>query len=317
MSIDLFLRCKTKPSVKKLEAVIFPLGWKKKDHIHLKGERSYYWFQSENFMSIRGCWLFVRKPDEEDPKGTKVVFHSYSNAARSHEDLEAQNEVIRALRKEFGGSLYDPQANRASYLHNDIPKLSPGEKACGFVYINFQRNLSRAFEIIDEHEVLRNNVTIPFLIACFESFLKEFFIAYLETHPDVQEKVYEKTSKITYGEVRALLKHEKTLAEVEADNYSFQNLDSANHAYKTYIDIDIYALLNERRRVGKTSRVVREVVQELLELRHEIVHAAHIDQYLDKGRMEIYIGYLRKAGQLFVDKFLVEKDFRIDLEEYV
>lgn len=307
MSIDLFLRCKKSPTTKAIEKVIFPLGWEKQEYFPGSKARSYLWFHRENYESTRGCWLFLNKPDEDDPKGTKLVFHAYSNSGRSYEDFEAQNNVIKALKK-----------------------------ACGFTYINFQHNLNRAsmaVSDISKHTikmmelgdwygsldagVIRNNTLLPFLVASTESFLKEFFIAYLETYPNVQEKIYEKKSKLEYSELKRLLSGEKTLAELEADNYTFQNLYSANNAYKNYIDVDIFKVLNKRKRVKNKSRIVRDVVIEILDLRHKIIHAAHIDIGLDRNRMETYIAYARKAGELFVSSFLAEKSFRIDLEEYV
>lgn len=336
MSVDLYFRCKAKPTLEKVETVIFPLGWRKQEYFTGYKEPSYLWFHQENYESTRGCWLFVNKPDSGDPKGTRIVFHAYSNAGRSYEDLEAQNQVIRSLRKVFGGSLYNPQEGNSSYLYNDLPRLRPSEKACGFVYINYQQNLGRASLIVadvsekakkmkqlDEWTItwdkgiLKNNTTLPFLVSCLESFLREFFVAYVETHPDIKERIYEKTAKIEYRQLRDLLSGKKTLAELEAENYTFQNLYSAHAAYKAYIGVDIFDILNKRRRVGKTSRIVRDVIQEILELRHKIVHTAFLDIDLNKERMDTYIGYLRKAGQLFVNKFLAEKNFRIDLEEYV
>lgn len=336
MSIDLYLRCKRSPSTKAVEKIIFPLGWEKQEYSPGSRERSYQWFHRENYESTRGCWLFLYKPGEDVPKGTKLVFHAYSNAGRSHEDYEAQNAVIKALRKAFGGSIYNPQEGKQSYLENDIPKLAPSEKACGFTYIGFQHNLNRASMAISDISeqtqkmmnlgewyatldvgILRNNTLLPFLIASLESFLKEFFIAYLETHADVQEKIYNKKSKIEYSELKKLLSGEKTLAELEADNYTFQNLYSANNAYKNYIDVDIFMILDKRKKVGNKSRIVRDVVIEMLELRHRIIHAAFIDISLDRIKMESYVAYTRKAGELFADAFLSEKNFRIDLEEYV
>lgn len=336
MSIDLFLRCKKSPTTKAIEKVIFPLGWEKQEYFPCSKARSYLWFHRENYESTRGCWLFLNKPDEDDPKGTKLVFHAYSNAGRSYEDFEAQNNVIKALKKAYGGSIYNPQEGSQSYLFNDLPKLSSAEKACGFTYVDFQYNLNRAsmaVSDISKHAikmmglgdwygsldagVIRNNTLLPFLIASIESFLKEFFIAYLETHPNVQEKIYEKKSKLEYSELKQLLSGEKTLAELEADNYTFQNLYSANNAYENYIDVDIFKVLNKRKRVKNKSRIVRDVIVEILDLRHKIIHAAYIDIGLDRNRMETYIAYARKAGELFVSSFLAEKRFRIDLEEYV
>jgi len=331
MSLDLYLRTKARRTVEEIESVIIPLGWKKSDE-----EKSYYWYQTENLESTRGCWLFYSFDVEGEPEGTQLVFHSYSNAGRSYEDLEAQNNVIKLLRKNYGGSLYNPQEGNSSYLTNDIPKLSKAEKACGLVFTHFQENLSRArlvandnpkgktnlggfdsyFLTLDTH-ILRNNMTIPFLVATLESFLKNFFIKYIESHSEIQERLFEKKSKIDYIQLKELLSGNKSIVEVEAEEYTFQNLFSANNAYKKYLEVDIFEILNKKKKYKNSYSIVRTVISELIELRHKIAHTAFIDVGLDKSRVEKYIFYLGLAGDLFAEKFLIEKNFRIDLDEYV
>jgi len=337
VSIDLYLRCKKEPSIPEIEEVILPLGWAPMEYGEGRHEAVYRWFHREKFESLRGAWLYVSRSEEDGPKGTKTVFHAYSKAGRSYEDIQAKNDVVKALRKSFGGSPYNPQEGNCSYLINDWPLLTAGEKACGYVYITFQDNLYSVSclatefpEITEErsewvrcsgiHEegALINNVALPFLVSSLESFLREFFVAYLEWHPEVQETIYnKKNAKIEFSELKLLLSGDKTLAEIEADNYTFQNLNSANQAYKQYIDVDIFRILNKRKKVGDSRRIVREVILEMLELRHKIIHTAFIDYRLDKTRLDTYVGYTRKAGELFVSTFLTEKHFRIDIGEYV
>ena len=62
---------------------------------------------------------------------------------------------------------------------------------------------------------------------------------------------------------------------------------------------DLFKVLGGRKSVKNRRRIVRDVIVEILELRHKIVHRAHIELDLDRERMETYIQYLRKAGELF------------------
>ena len=336
MSLDLYLRSRVRPTEEEIERVILPLGWKRQDHHSKSGTLSYNWFFREEFRSIRGCWLFVEYDPEEAPKDTQVRFHSYSNAGRSYEDLDAQNAVLRTLRKHFGGSLFNPGEGNGSYLVNDIPKLSPAEKGCGMAYVYYQQNLGRATLLVDDLSdrsialsefsdffltldigILRNNTLIPFLIAALETFLRELFTRYLELRPEIQERIYTARTKLEYSQLKDLLSGEKTLAQLEAEQYTFQNLASANVAYKRYLEIDLMKVLGVRKRWKSRIRNVREVIEEMLELRHKIIHSAYIDISLNREKVEMYVFYLEQAGQLLAERLLNERSFRIDLEQYI
>jgi len=173
------------------------------------------------------------------------------------------------------------------------------------------------FMLTLDRDLLTNNMLVPFMVAAFESFLREFFVAYLETNPAIEEKIYEKRSKLDYGQIKELMDGSKSLARIEAEEYSFQSLRSANLAYGKYLDMDLLATFSTRKKhAGKVERVLA-ALDELLELRHRIVHEAFIDTELDRKRVERYLFYLRASGRLFVKAFLDSKGFRADLESYV
>ncbi|MGH7596216.1 MAG: hypothetical protein ACREOI_07680 [bacterium] len=284
MGIGLFLYSKNSPKTKNIEKIIFPLGFKPVDE---PSGRWYWWFKTDNYESIRGCHLDVmRVNDNQDyPKGTKTVFSSHTSACRSYEDLEIQNRVLRELRNSFGGSIYDPQEDRYGYIKNDIPKLSPAEKRCGLVYSHFEDNLGRAMiatsdldrryielrnlgnkdvELTYDKNMITNNFIVVFLVSVFESFLKDLFIAYLEMDREIQNRIFEKKSKIEYITLKELLENKKTLAEIEADSYTFQNLHSANLAYSNYCGINLFQIWNKKKKIGKRFFNILKLLEKLL-----------------------------------------------------
>lgn len=335
MSIDLYLYSKVTPSRKAIENIVFPLGFEPVDD---QEERWYWWFKDDNYESFRGCRLYVSRSDGTDtglPRGAKTIFHSYTNAGRSREDLDMQNNVIRTLRSHFGGSVYDPQEGKYAYLPNDIPKLSVAEKRCGFVYGRFHNNLGMAtmavsdlnpqfskmkhiFDDMDYYDknVLTNNLVIVFLVSILEVFLKDLFVSYVETQPVVQEKIYAKTSKIDYPTLRELLERKRSLAEVEADLYTFQNISSANVAFNTYMNINLFNVWDRKKKIDRKFYNVREGIIELLSLRHKIIHTAYIDTDIDRRKLVRYHTIVRGAGNLIVES-LEKQGFRIDLEKYI
>lgn len=334
MSLDLYLYSKKSPNRKSVEQLIFPLGFEPVDE---PSGRWYWWFKTENYESLRGCRLYISKADPKDreiPRGTRTIFHSCTNAGRSYEDLAMQNNVLRKLKSVFGGSVYDPQEGRYAYIENDIPCLSPAEKRCGFVYANFHNNLGRAMmgtadldpkfaglkQIHEEmasydRGIITNNLVAVFLVSILESFLKDLFIAYIDMHPKLQEKIFSKTSKIDYQTLRELLEKKKSLAEVEADSYTFQNLLSANAAYSTYIELNLFNVWNRKKKIGKRFYNIREIIEELVQLRHKIVHTAYLELDFDRAKVDKYRIAVELAGK-FLAEALEKRGFRIDLEKY-
>jgi len=336
MSIDLLLYCKKVPKISEIEEVIIPLGFKIEEEFSGGEYPQYLWFEEKDLASLRGCWLsWYKGKTETSPRGTLTVFIAKTYAGRSHEDLDMQNKVVRELKKRFGGSVYDVQTGRCCYLRNDIPKLSYPEKRCGLVYNRMKENIGRirlvaretpaeikpiwiGFDILSFNEnVIINNLLVPFLVSSLEDFLRSFFISYLESQSDVLELIYEQKGKLEYATVRDLLEGKVTLAECEANSYSFQNLNSANSAFQQYVKVSLYNIWNRRKKYGGRAYRVLEVLQELLILRHRIIHEAYIKSNLSKNDVVRYTKFVEYAGELLAHHLEENRKFRIDLEKYV
>jgi hypothetical protein len=337
MSIELLLYCKSSPSKSAIERVILPLGFRAEETLG-KGYHFYYWFEEKDLASVRGCWLdwHKREPDEEAPRGTKTVFVAKTYMSRSHEDLDMQNRLIRELRRRFGGSVYNDDEGTYAYLKNDIPRLSYSEKRCGFVYHNIRKSIDRIRMLVCDvpegttavltdgdrvlfanDAIMQNNVLLPFLVSLLESFLRDFFIAFIDSHPDLLERIYERQGKLEYTAMRDILKGKVTLAEHEANSHSFQNLESANVAFQQYMGINLFKVWGKRKKFNDKLFVVRVVLQELLSLRHRIIHEAYIERNLDEEETIKYIQFVEYALVLLASHLEQQNNFRIDLERYL
>lgn len=342
MSVDLHLYCKKTPSKHATEKVIIPLGFQEQEPL-ARGHHWYYWFEERALASTRGCYLSWRRgghPSDWPGSGreTKTVFTATTYAARSYEDVEMQNRVIRELRKTFGGSVYDPQDGRRAFLENDLPRLKYAEKRCGFVFLNMQEALwrlgalptdppeseARSGGSLEEHgltdiprAIVLNNLILPYLVSSLESFLRRFFIAFVDSHPELSERVFERQGKLEYAELRPLLEGKISLAEHEAANYSFQSLESANAAFERYVGINLFRVWGKRRKFAGRFFLVRDVLQQLLDLRHRIVHEAYIAPELGKEATLHYIRFAEFGVQMLADELERSRSFRIDLEKHL
>lgn len=336
MSIELLLYCKKAPTVSEIEQVIIPLGFKLEKKFSDKEHLVYYWFEEKDLTSLRGCWLsWHTKEIEEAPKGILTVFDAKTFAGRSSEDLDMQNNVIKALEKKFGGSVWNDDTGKWSYLRNDVPKLSYPEKRCGLVYLTMKENIGRikivASDVSTKVEpslkelglssfdknIIVNNLLVPFMVSSLEDFLKSFLISYIESQSEVKELVYGQNRKLEYAKVRELVDGKTTIAECEANNYNFQNLGSANSAFKQFVEVDLYRIWSRRKKYnGKVYRTL-EVLQELLALRHRIIHEAYVETNMGKSDVARYTKFVEYAAELLVRYLDKNKGFRVDLEKYV
>ncbi len=135
--------------------------------------------------------------------------------------------------------------------------------------------------------------------------------------PKLQERIFDRTSKVDFQTLKALLEKKKSLAEVEAGYYTFQNLPSANVAYSEYLELNLFKLWNRKKKIGKRFYSIREIVEELIQLRHEIVHKAYLKPDFDKIEVDRYRKAVELAGKSIVDALEQEKGFRIDLNKYL
>ena len=341
MSVELFLYSKQNPSKREIEKVIGPLGFSESE-LTKPPFRRYFWFEARDLASIRGCHLtWCRVSDTRQWPGagrdTKTVFITKTYLGRSFEDIEMQNRAISELRKVFGGTLYNDWTGTRGYVVSEVLRQSYAEKRCGFVLFDAMLSLERVRSLPDDPDateasvqqtlgelglkivpraVLVNNCTIPFLVAIFEDFLRRLFVAFVETQPGAQEAIYERQGKIEYSVLRELLEGRRTLAEHEAQNYSFQNIAAASAAYERFLGINLHHTWSVAYEHGGRTEVVKDVLAEAIELRHKIVHGGFVDDSLDQAATRRLIAFAERGIHLVEETLEKDKGLHIELQGY-
>lgn len=331
MAIELQYKRKKTIPINQIEELIYSLGWFK------IGADEYRWFKPDNYASIRGVSLKVYNTPEDElvsnQNGTEISVNTY--AGRSFYDLEAQNYVVKCLKKGFGGAIYNPQEGNGSYIDSWFPDLDEVERQLNNEFTKYIVNLDRALEMIQEVEpvqgnarfreyklsfnkgILRNNSVIPFVVSAWESFLKDFLCAFIRTNATSKNKMYEKIKRVDSISIRKLVEGKLKIEEWFARQQNFQNLEIANKNYRELIGIDLFAILSKRKQVSRKRYYVRQIIQDTIILRHEIIHRAHLDLELDKGKTSMIVGYFRIAGNLFADEIFRVHGKEINLEKYL
>lgn len=311
-----------------IEALIFSMGFKKRED---KG--GYFWL-GDKYKSIRGCWFGFGYDDsiyvDGEEKNYKTICETTTFSGRTYSDYQKQVDIIKLLEDSFGGEVYTE--GDSGYVPNIIPNLDETEIACGLAYSNFKTNLTMTERLIEDVDIvkvkrdiergfpltdvstLRNNTLIPFLVAIMETFFKTFIYRYLETNEEAQNLIFKKKDKIPYSVVKKLLSNEITISDIEIEEYSFQNLKSANNAFDKFLKLDLFKdFLSVKLEFEGEDRELVSILSELIEKRHKMIHEAELTQILNKEKVEGYHLALKILGENFVKVLEEKRRMRIDL----
>lgn len=333
MSIDLYLLIKTYIDKRDIERILYEFNFKRDADV----ENTYFWF-NDDYLSTRGCWFGIDYDvdvciGENEEIQVSTLCSTNTKAGRSYHDVEMQIEVLRRIQNEFGGDIYNPDEGEWGFFENDLPNLSRTEIACGLAYLHYQQNLYKVemlIEDFDEKEIekwdklgipifdkslLRNNILVPFCVSVLETFLKMFFQRYLQTNEEAVNKIFKKKDKLPYNVVRELLSGEKTIIDLELEEYSFQNFNSTNRAFKHYLNFDLFSVLRQTEKFENKEISIISVLTELIEIRHKIIHEAVLDYRLSKKQMEKYHHFLDLFGEQFIKSFMEKHKLRLLLDE--
>ncbi len=322
MGLNLNLQLAKRITQKTLEKTILDYGFKR------RGKNKYIWFEDEQTTSLTGCYLYYNVPSPLDqkilPNRVKLIINAATYDYRSYEDLEMQNLIIEKLQKEFGGTIYNPHLKSNELFINNLTKLTSAEKKFSLVLHNFESKIKTfgAFFTKDNPDYEDNpqvySLLIPFLVSLFESFFYEFFVAYLDAYPEKLDQIlsYRNRLRLNYYDLKNILREDKTLSEVEAQNHNFQNLQSLDQAFYEIMGLNILNLWRLKVNLGDKKLDLLQSLENLIRLRHKIIHKAFLDEELTQQNLIIFRQTIEQVITKFID-YLNKKGYRIGLSKYL
>lgn len=296
-------------SKKDLQEYIEKLGFEKCGHLWdwPKGTLNYAWFEYEDFKSIDGVSadIYPVSGKELNITGNKWALHVRNLYSASYFDVKMLNDVLRGAKKEFGGTIHgDFGTNRYAPLWQD--NSTPISRGVSAIYHHVEQELSsvkyalpdpiinlnpsqkeKVHSIIgytnrlDPSRVIYNGL-VPFAVSMFEYFFSQVFqvlIAYDHFALD-KRKCYK--LKVDFSTLLEVGGRGKTIENVIAENYTFQNLNQLNNAYKEWLDIDVRKILYRKRKIGNSIMFLENRISEIIQYRHGVVHHFSIDRTLTK-----------------------------------
>jgi len=145
------------------------------------------------------------------------------------------------------------------------------------------------------------NALVPFAVAALERFFSETFKIMLRYDPSAKKRLAKQTRRIELVDVLAIEARTKTIEDVVADWYSFQNIASIQNAFSEWFNIDFWKLLRRRKEIGKRISLLENRLDQLIQHRHSVVHVLFIDVEMRKQQIQEVLDRTLAVINVFVD----------------
>lgn len=326
MSIEVVLHPKN-ASREHLRDFLTELRFVPTEHLFEWPERSlhYKWFDRTDYRSFDGVEATIYQPsDDEDIKQLGLctwALHTRTRASASPADKEQQNNLIRIARHKFGGNFYndwygknrytcvppDPRdaAARGMYIAYEFVRdnISAVKFALPEPVEGFEKFIGTKFEALSTDDPTRvlYNALVPFAVAALEHFFSQCFKILLKYESRARERLELQTRKVDLAEVLPIESGTKTIEDIVADWYSFQNIASIHRAFSDWFEIDSWKLLRRRRKIGKRLPILEKQFNELIQFRHGIVHGLLVNNELRKQEIQEILDLALAVVDTFVD----------------
>ncbi|QUN05491.1 hypothetical protein KDN34_15055 [Shewanella yunxiaonensis] len=308
------------------------LGFEKCGHFWdwPKGTLNYSWFDYEDFKSIDGVSadIYPVREDELKITGNEWALHVRNLYSASWHDVKMLNDVLRGARKLFGGTIQgDYGTNRYAPLWED--NSTPISRGISSIHSHVRQEISavrhslpdpsmkipvpddgevddfvKFTQTLDPSRVLYNGL-VPFAVSMFEYFFSQAFQILIKYDPIALDKRSVHKQKLDFETLLEVERKEATVENVIARNYTFQNLNQLNKAYKDWLDIDVRKILYKKKKIGNSVTFLENRISDIIQYRHGIVHHFAIDRTLTKeGYIHILEAIEKGIGEfiLFAEK---------------
>lgn len=269
--------------------------------------------------------------EELEISGNPWALHVRNVYSASWYDVKMLNDVLRGARKLFGGTIKgDFGTNKYAPLWKD--DSTPISRGVAAIYGHVSQELSavkfalpapsmqppepegmdekmREFveftRSLDPSRVIYNGL-VPFAVAMFEYFFSRVFRV-LITYDDLAcKKKQSYNAKIDFSTLLEVSGGQRSIEDVIASSYTFQNLNQLNKAYKEWLDIDVRKVLYTKARIGRTVAFLEHRISDIIQFRHGIVHHFEIDKFLTReGYLAILVAVEKTMAEFI--KFLEVK----------
>ena len=147
----------------------------------------------------------------------------------------------------------------------------------------------------------------------FEYFFSRVFQVLITYDEFACKKKESHNLRVDFSTLLQVSNRVRTLEDVIAKTYTFQNLNQLNKAYKEWLNIDIRKILFKKKRIGRSILFLENRINEIIQYRHGVVHDFEIDRSLTRDE---YLAIL-SAIEAAIKEFLafLERKYTITISD--
>jgi hypothetical protein len=281
------------------------LGYRPTKHLwdwH-KDSLNFHWFEHTDYLSYDGveATIYKASSDKHQLGACEWALHTHTRSSASPADKDHQDETIRSARAKFGGNFYNDWHGRNRYTRREPDGRDAVSRG---IYISYEiicqhiRDVRYAtppptgdfaklaeLAVIDPTRVLYNAL-VPFALASLESFFSSCFKILLRYDTKAQEKLRQQSRKVDFEDVIAVKNGARTVEDIVADRYSFQNIASIDRAFSEWFGIDFWAIIRKRKKLGNKIALLEDRLNCIIDFRHGIIHRMEVDRRLAKSQVD-------------------------------
>lgn len=290
------------------------------------------WFETDGYKSFDGVEASIMPRIEGDiPAQAGWFLHTRTRVSASPFDREKQNEIIRLAQEQFGGIFENDWFGENEFTPVNPDDHSPVERGIALVAAWAKEQLNKVIMSVpgpmfgkdnqDEaiREILRYmdpttvlyNALVPFAVAALEYFFGQTFKVLMTHDASCRGKMTKETRKVEMADAVAIASGTKTIEDVVASWYTFQNFDAIHKAYNDWFGIDFWRAIRSEMARGSKVQVLSDVLNEIVERRHGVIHHFEFDLELDKEAVREIFDAIEHTIVVFIDTLERDKGLRI------
>ena len=303
----------------------------------------YYWFDDSDCVSFDGVEATIYKiSDEEKVKNncSEWILHTRTKSSASREDKLHQNNIIKKARQIFKGTFYNDWYGTNTYTNiNDYPNLSSQERCLTLMFNNLYEKIDKLeFSLnsykspIENHlaniqdesfanliksqdpSIVLFNSMIPFLVSLIEYLFGQSFLILIKYDSDAQNTIQKETFKVSFQDALNIEKGLLSTEQLIANNFTFQNINNVNKAFKKYLNIDILNIFSKRKKIDNKFIRLNTKLEEIIKLRHSMIHHFGYDNVIDKQEFEKLLNIIKEVIETFLKYLETENDWTLRLK---
>ena len=290
------------------------------------GSLHFHWFCEEDYRSYAGVEATIFKPSDDDLQSKlgycAWALHTRTLSWASPGDKEQQNNIIRQARAEFGGNFYNDWYGKNRYIKVEADPRDAASRGLYLIYERLNENIQAVryalpeptkdleklvgtkFEPLSTVDPVRvlYNALVPFAVAALEHFFSSCFKILLQYNPSAQQRLKEDFStKVYTADALSIQAGEMTVEDIVVRRYNFQNINGIHRAFDEWHGIDIWRILRKKRKVGRRLQFLEVQLNELIDIRHGVVHRFSLNKELRKQDIEEILDLVLVIINSFVD----------------